>query len=47
MELDDQFIKNGEKPKDDPNSYRRITVTSTIRKVIETLHLHMNQKSKQ
>lgn len=36
---------NGRKPKDDPNSYRRITVTSTIGKVIEKLHLQMNQKS--
>lgn len=39
------IYKNGGKPKDDPNSYRRITVTSTIGKDIKNLHLPMNQKS--
>jgi hypothetical protein len=33
------IFKNGGKPKEDPNSYRRITVTSTIGKILEKLHL--------
>ena len=42
--------KRGGKPRDEPNSYRKITVTSTIGKVVEKLHLEFNSddiKSKQ
>ena len=39
------IFKNGGKPKEDPNSYRRITVTSAIGKVLEKLHLSRNQSS--
>lgn len=37
--------KNGGKPKDEPNSYRKITVTSTIGKIVEKLHLSRNQNN--
>lgn len=39
------IYKNGGKPIDDPNSYRRITVTSAIGKVLEKLHLSQNKSS--
>ena len=39
------FLKNGGKPKEGPNSYRRITVTSAIGKVLEKLHLYRNQST--
>jgi hypothetical protein len=32
------IFKNGGKPKEDPNSYRRITVTSAIGKILGKLH---------
>jgi len=32
-------FKNEGKPKDDPNSYRKITITSSVGKVIEKIHL--------
>ncbi|VDI24965.1 Hypothetical predicted protein [Mytilus galloprovincialis] len=35
-------FKNGGKPREMPNSYRKITVTSTIGKVVEKLHLSKN-----
>jgi hypothetical protein len=39
------IFKNGGKLKEDPNSYRRITVTSAIGKILEKLHLSRNQSS--
>ncbi|CAG2218880.1 unnamed protein product [Mytilus edulis] len=39
------LFKNGGKPKEDPNSYRRITITSAIGKTIEKLHLSRNKSS--
>ncbi|CAC5375526.1 unnamed protein product [Mytilus coruscus] len=36
-------LKNGGKPKDDPNSYRRITITSSVGKVVEKIHLSRNE----
>ncbi|CAC5399383.1 unnamed protein product [Mytilus coruscus] len=35
-------FKNGGKPRDVPNWYRKITVTNTIGKVVEKLHLSKN-----
>lgn len=37
------IYKKGGKPKDDPNSYRKITVTSTLGKIVEKLHLARNK----
>lgn len=37
-------LKKG-KPKSDPNSYRKITVTNLIGKVVEKLHLQYNEES--
>ena len=37
--------KNGGKSKNEPNSYQKITVTSTIDKIVEKLHLSRNQKN--
>ncbi|CAG2215102.1 unnamed protein product [Mytilus edulis] len=37
-------LKNG-KPKIDPNSYRKITITSTVGKVVEKAHLSQNKNS--
>ncbi|VDI51592.1 Hypothetical predicted protein [Mytilus galloprovincialis] len=39
------LFKNGGKPKEDPNSHRRITITSAIGKTIEKLHLSRNKSS--
>lgn len=36
-------FKNGGKPKDDPNSYRKITITSCVGKVVEKIHLSGNE----
>ncbi|CAC5364281.1 unnamed protein product [Mytilus coruscus] len=36
-------FKNGGKPKDDPNSYRKITITSSVGKVVEKIHLSRNE----
>ncbi|CAC5378655.1 unnamed protein product [Mytilus coruscus] len=36
-------FKNGGKPKDDPNSYRKITITSSAGKVVEKIHLSRNE----
>ena len=36
-------FKNGGKPKDDPNSYRKITITSCVGKVVEKIHLSRNE----
>ncbi|CAC5425276.1 unnamed protein product [Mytilus coruscus] len=38
------ILKNG-KPKIDPNSYRKITITSTVGKVVEKAHLSQNKNS--
>ncbi|VDI24656.1 Hypothetical predicted protein [Mytilus galloprovincialis] len=37
-------FKSGGKPKDDPNSYRKITITSSVGKVVEKIHLSRNEK---
>ncbi|CAG2256236.1 unnamed protein product [Mytilus edulis] len=36
-------FKSGGKPKDDPNSYRKITITSSVGKVVEKIHLSRNE----
>jgi hypothetical protein len=36
-------FKNGGKPKDDPNSYRNITITNCVGKVVEKIHLSRNE----
>ena len=36
-------FKNGGKPKDDHNSYRKITITSCVGKVVEKIHLSRNE----
>lgn len=36
-------FKYGGKPKDDPNSYRNITITSCVGKVVEKIHLSRNE----
>ncbi|CAC5365303.1 unnamed protein product [Mytilus coruscus] len=36
-------FKNGGKPKDDSNSYRKITITSSVGKVVEKIHLSRNE----
>jgi hypothetical protein len=36
-------FKNGGKPKDDPNSYRKITISSCVGKVVEKIHLFRNE----
>ncbi|CAC5410976.1 unnamed protein product [Mytilus coruscus] len=36
-------FKNGGKPKDDPNSYRKIKITSSVGKVVEKIHLSRNE----
>ena len=36
-------FKNGGQPKDDPNSYRKITITSCVGKVVEKIHLSRNE----
>jgi hypothetical protein len=38
------IYKKGGKPADNPNSYRKITVTNPIGKLIEKLHLCRNTK---
>ncbi|VDI04475.1 Hypothetical predicted protein [Mytilus galloprovincialis] len=40
-----QIFKSGGKPIDNPNSYRKITVTNPIGKMIEKLHLSRNSKT--
>jgi hypothetical protein len=40
-----RFIKKSGKPTDNPNSYRKITVTNPIGKLIEKLHLCRNTKN--
>ena len=37
------IFKNGGKPREDPNSYRRITIISAIGKILEKLHLAKNK----
>jgi hypothetical protein len=39
------IFKNGGKPKEDPNSYRRIMVTSAIGKILDKLHVSRNHSS--
>ncbi|CAC5411304.1 unnamed protein product [Mytilus coruscus] len=39
------LFKNGGKSKEDPSSYRRITITSAIGKTIKKLHLSRNKSS--
>lgn len=39
------IYKKGGKPQQDPGSYRRITVTSAIGKILEKLHLNRNKKN--
>jgi len=40
-----RFIKKGGKPADNPNCYRKITVTNPIGKLIEKLHLCRNTQN--
>ena len=37
-------FKNGGKPKDDPNSYRKITITSCVEKVVEKIHIYLEMR---